>query len=381
MNHRATYKHNNTILSVIFGLIIFLPLIIGIIQNDKISSQIEKRNLTKFPAIPQNFSDLNKFPGAFNQYYADHFGLRELFTKAYFKIISKINSSSTSDDVTFGQDGWMFLGSIRPGYTRHDDPMGDVTNVNLYSDDELKTFAESITQVKDWLAKKGIAYVYIIAPNKHTVYFDKLPEYISKKNKRSATDQLINYLKSHTEVDVIDLRGVLIEAKKSHQLYYKTDTHWNFVAANIAQFEIMKSIEKMFPDEISASLLPPSQFKPASFNEGDLVGFAKIEKIVEADPQPVFDNTCEQAEKPGDSNFSLSFITECQDQHLKALIFRDSFFEALQPYFSRKFKLATYIPERVNFKALNKYIAINKPDIVIEEVVERRLPYLPKLEQ
>ncbi len=210
MNNRATAKLNNTLLIIIFGVIIYLPLIIGSIQDDKISSQIEKRNLATLPSIPENISELTKWPSAFNQYYADHFGLRELFTKAYFKIINKINTSSTSKDVTFGQDSWMFLGSIRPGYSSHGDPMGDVTNVNLYTKAELKEFAKSITQIKNWLAEKGIEYIFVISPNKHTIYFDKLPQYISKKNDYSAIDQLIYYLKSLTNIDVIDLRDALL---------------------------------------------------------------------------------------------------------------------------------------------------------------------------
>lgn len=381
MNNRISYKLNNTLLIIIFGLIIYLPLFIGVIQNDKISSQIEKRNLATRPSTPENISELIQWPSAFNQYYADHFGLRELFTKAYFKIINKINSSSTSKDVTLGQDNWLFLGSVKPGYSSHGDPMGDVTNINLYTKEELKKFAISITQVKNWLAKKGIEYIFVIAPNKHTIYFNKLPHYISKKNDSSAIDQLISYLESYTEIKVIDLRKALLEGKKRHQIYYKTDTHWNYMGANIAQFEIMKIIEKKFPGKISSTLLSSSQFKPSLYKSGDLAQLAKIENIKENDPQPILKNTCAQAYESTVFDFSQSYTTVCKKQQIKALVFGDSFFKHLQPYFSGKFKRVTYVPERINFKALKKYITIEKPDLVIDEVVERTFPYLPKTER
>ena len=150
------------------------------------------------------------------------------------------------------------------------------------------------------------------------------------------------------------------------------------MGANIAQFEIMKVMEKKFPDKISATLLSPSQFKPAYLKKGDLALLAKIENIKENNPQPIFNSPCNQTEELTIPNFSLSYTTACKNQHLKALIFGDSFFKNLQPYFSRKLELLTFIPERINFKALNKYITINKPDIVIDEVVERTFPYLPK---
>jgi len=91
MNTPKISKQTNIALIIIFGLIIYIPLIIGLIQKDKLTSQVEKRNLTVLPSIPKNFTELNKFPSAFNLYYADHFGLRELLTKTYFKIINKIN--------------------------------------------------------------------------------------------------------------------------------------------------------------------------------------------------------------------------------------------------------------------------------------------------
>lgn len=67
----------------------------------------------------------------------------------------------------------------------------------------------------------------------------------------------------------------------------------------------------------------------------------------------------------------------CNTQELNAVIFRDSFFVALKPYFSRQFYRSTYIWEKINSKSLIKYIEQEAPDIVIEEVVERSLPYTP----
>jgi len=378
MSSHDSLRKNPTILIIIFGFIIYTPLILGVIEKDKTTSQIEKRNLATLPKHPTNALEAHDFPTAFNAYYADHFGLRELFTKTYFKVINKINGQSSSDHVTFGADDWMFLGSIKPGYTHYGDPMGDVTNINLYTSSELKEFAQAITKKKNWLHARNIAYVYIIAPNKHTIYFDKLPSYILKKNPYSAMDQLINYLTNNTDITIIDVREALSNAKKHQQLYYKTDTHWNYHGANIAQFEILKKIEKMFPERISATKLKPTQFKPFEKNDGDLARFANLSPIVERDPRPIFNSQCTKTLSKTDSHEQHIFSTHCQSQTLNALIFRDSFFTALQPYFSEKFKNATFVAERINLKLLKKYIKIKKPDIVIDEIVERTLPYLPK---
>ena len=94
-----------------------------------------------------------------------------------------------------GQNGWLFLGSGNKDYK---DPIGDVRNANLYSEIELERFAKHMVKLNAFLKEKGIKYMLVIAPNKHTVYFEKLPSYFTKINNYSATDQVIEYLKKHT---------------------------------------------------------------------------------------------------------------------------------------------------------------------------------------
>lgn len=377
MNERTLYKLDKAILILIFCLSIYTPFLIGIIQDDKIVSGVEKRNLAKFPLPPESLKAFSEYPEGFNTYYSDHFGYREVLTKVYFKLVNKLGGKTSVDDVTIGQDGWLFLGSIKPGYQGYNDPIGDAINVNLFTENELKDFARSIVTIKNWLSNKGIEYVYVIAPNKHTIYFENLPKYISKQNNKSSTDQLVEYLQEHTDVTVVDLRQSLLDEKKKHQVYFKTDTHWNQYGANVAQFEIMKRIKPLFPEQIVPFLLDNNQFKILHRGGGDLAGFAKIENIKEDNPQPVFEAGCTPVNETPDIKARETHTMVCETQELNAVIFRDSFFTALQPYFSRQFHRSTYIWEKMNYTSLIKYVEQETPDIVIDEVVERSLPYTP----
>jgi hypothetical protein len=373
MKERILYKLNSIIIILIFCTAIFIPLSIGIFVKDKAISQLEKRKLSQLPEIPKTIKDIKAFPQLFNNYYSDHFGLREWFSKYAYKLKAKY-SMSPSKDVTIGKNGWLFLGSIKKGYNRYEDPIGDVMNLNLYSQQELKQFAKYIVGLNAWLNEKGIKYIFVIAPNKHTIYFDQLPDYISKLNDRSATDQLIEYLKKHTDVPVVDLRNKLIKAKEKHQLYYKNDTHWNHYAANIAQYEIMKEIEKLFPNQIQPEM---KKLRDGIRSGGDLASFIGIHGVKEHNPEPIFEQTCIPTRHPHDAKDRATHTLICDDQKLNAVIFRDSFFVALQPYFSRKFKRSTYILGKLNYSSLIKYIELEKPDIIIEEWVERLLPHVP----
>ncbi len=375
MRERILYKLNSIIITLIFSITIFVPFSIGVIENDKDVSIIEKRKLSTFPKIEGDINDIKKFPKLFDTYYSDHFGLRDWFTE-YYKLVKFNLGDSPSGDVTIGKDGWLFLGSIKKGYNKYSDPIGDVRNVNLFSKNDLKKFATYMISLKSWLNNKGIEYVFVIAPNKHTVYFDKLPDYISKANEYSATDQLVGYLKSHTDVPVVDLRKILIEKKKKHQLYFKTDTHWNHYAANIAQYEIMLEIEKLFPRLINPETV---KLKEGVRGGGDLAAFIGVNDFNESNPQPVFENSCKPVKHPENAKGQEPHSFSCEEQKLNALIFRDSFFSALEPYFSRKFKRSTYVWEKLKYSSLKKYVSSENPDIIIEEWVERSLPLVPNI--
>lgn len=360
---------------MIFGIAIFSPFFLGVIEEDRKESSFEKRKLSNLPETPKTISDIIRFPNAFNSYYTDHFGLREWFTK-YYRIAKYSIGDSPSQDVTIGQDGWLFLGGITKGYTKNGDPIGDARNVTLYSRADLKKLAEHMMNVKSWLNRKGIEYIFVIAPNKHTIYADKLPSYISKVNEESATDQAVKYLKEYTDIAVVDLRDSLIKEKKKHQLYAKIGTHWNHYGANIAQYEIIKEIQKLFPNQIKAELAP-LKISNQNISDRGLTKMMGLHLLEETNPQPVFEQSCIPKKIIHDPNGRQIYTMICEDQQLNTIIFRDSFFLALEPYFSRKFKHSTYIWQRLNYPSLAQYIELEKPDIVIEEWVERTFPYVP----
>jgi len=258
--------------------------------------------------------------------------------------------------------------------------MGDAINTNLFTRQELEAFADAKEKIGNWLHQRGIAYIYVIAPNKHTIYFDKLPEYVEKQNPRSATDQLVAFLAEHTDIHVVDLRGALLAERQLHQVYYKHDTHWNHFGANAAQFEIMQHIERIFPGRVSPQLLEEERFNMFTSTGGDLASFAKMTPSAEINPQPVFIEGCRPVKDPPDATERDPHTMICDNQQLNAVVFRDSFFSALQPYIARQFKRSTYIWENLDFPLLKKYVEQESPDIVIEEVIERKLPYVPSNE-
>ncbi len=374
MNHRALYKLNSILISLLFLVTIFASLIGGLIEEDSNVSTTEKRALASFPPFELRGGSIKRFPGLFDDYYADHFGGREWLSTTYRRIKLALGDSP-SQDVTFGKDGWLFLGSVKHGYNNYNNPMGDARNLDLYSDEELQWVAHYMSTMKKWLNDQGIEYLFVLLPNKHTVYPEFLPDYIQKVNPRSSSDQLVDYIRGHTDVALVDVRQLLLENKQAHRLYSRSDTHWNHYASNLAQYEIFKAIAEYYPKAVKPQRYPlaPGVNRQA----GDLANMIGVHDYEELAPNPVFKHGCLPVKHPRDAQETEIFSVTCDSAQLKTLIFRDSFFNFLKPYFSRQFKQITYVWGKLDYEVLKQQLAIEKPDLVIEEMVERKLPYVP----
>jgi hypothetical protein len=65
------------------------------------------------------------------------------------------------------------------------------------------------------------------------------------------------------------------------------------------------------------------------------------------------------------------FVKRCEQAELTAVIFRDSFMILMEPLVSENFRQASFIWKKYDQKNMEELIAIRKPDIVIEMIVER----------
>ena len=71
------------------------------------------------------------------------------------------------------------------------------------------------------------------------------------------------------------------------------------------------------------------------------------------------------------------FTTTCSNAKLNGLVFRDSAFVRLVPFFSEHFTEIRYIWHSYNKSVFEEMTSQFHPDVVIEEIVERNLAYSP----
>lgn len=252
----------------------------------------------------------------------------------------------------------------------------DSQNAIPFSDEQLEIIHVKLRNIQQTLKAQGIKFYIVIPPNKNTIYPEDLDRIAPKKQAKSRLDQVIEYESSHSGMDVIDIRSELFESKKTHQVYYATDTHWNDYGSLVGYFKIMNVISQDFPI-ISVNSIENYDIGTKKYS-GDLSqmsGNLKIEENTQVlslrNPLPVkYDRT-----ELNNGQGVIRSQIELPDLP-RALIFRDSFFTHLFGNVSQHFSTSICIWSFVfDFKFVDEV----KPNLVIVEISERYIDQLLKL--
>lgn len=134
-----------------------------------------------------------------------------------------------------GKDGWLFIDNDTNEVMRQQ--RGEL----LFSADELERWKGVLEKRIAWIAERGASYHFLVPPNPHSVYADKLPFEIPDGTARPVT-QLIDYLDStQSAAHLIYPLADMLERRDSH-VYAETGTHWTDLGAFVAYEALMEEI-------------------------------------------------------------------------------------------------------------------------------------------
>jgi len=368
----------NKSLVVFFVIIICLPLLGSILGWDITKDLGEKRFLAECPHFGRD--PLKVIPEKFEAFYADHFGFRNELIKGHNWIRYKLFKGSSLGKVLFGKDNWLFL--TKAGI------VPDFLGQNPLTEQELNIWKDVLEQRQQWLQKRGIHYLFVIAPNKAMIYPEMLPDHIRRNRGISRMDQLMEHLKNHSIVDLIDLRAPLLQAKHTGLLYHPKDSHWTDRGAFIAYREICKKLIEWFPD------LKPFQAEDFIITKtkaaDDLSMMLGLGKELEEESEGWVLKTPgsalhQQLLIPNKYSRINSVATEDQmvmeneKGKYRLVLFHDSFSirGGLREIMGELFVRSAFTTIETDRESLELLIEKEHPDIVIQEIVERKLRDLP----
>jgi hypothetical protein len=223
--------------------------------------EAEGRDYSQLPGWPRSWAELARFPKRFESFFDDQFPLRLLLVKLSSTVRFHVFGVSPTPAVLIGQDGWFFDGvakeRVQSTTMQLRDHFADHIGAMRYSDATLAQWARVLEERRVVLAAQGVKYLFAVAPAKRMIYPEYLPAAHQELKRETRLEQLDPYLARHSRVPTVDLRQVLLEAKKVPDrplLFYKTDSHWNYYGAFLAYQALVEGVNRSFSDAFGPPL-------------------------------------------------------------------------------------------------------------------------------
>ncbi|MBN8696826.1 MAG: hypothetical protein J0L87_09860 [Bacteroidetes bacterium] len=324
----------------------------------------ENRSLQEKPVF--SISEIVKYPKRFNSYFEDNFGFRkELSTlNSYYKL-KLFNASSKPELVAVGKNSWLF--------STDQSVVGDYQNRKLFSLGELQTIQYNLEEAYDWYKARGIHFFVMIMPVKSNIYPEYLPDMIKREKDSSKLQQLAGFMEKNSHVKIIDASLDLINAKPAAEVYYQHDIHMNFQGGFIAYKRLMKAINEVNPD---LKAVPESDYEKVlkHIHNADLSRQLSLEHVLLNDEwhlEKKKEVAYETVDPPVYETASIlqpTVRTQIKNSKLpKAVVYRDSFFNLIMPYFSENFSDCIYIwSKEMSVEVIDK----ETPGYVVYEFLE-----------
>jgi alginate O-acetyltransferase complex protein AlgJ len=328
----------------------------------------ERRAKAPMPSLPRSREALWIFRKQFDAFVRDHFGFRSGLLRFYGRTYLAMGiRPSDAVKIVVGRDRWLYYSG--------DDQLTYVEGRNRFSDAALGVWARCLEERGRWLEKRGIRYLVVIAPGKPTVYPEHLPDWVRPSTSGTRLDQFVKAAKGLPNVEVLDLRGTLLEARRLARVYDATDTHWNDLGAYAAYVALIEHLARWFPNERPA---PMSAFELDWRRSpgGDLAEMLGLDdRMTESVPFLVRRSASVVRNVDASAYASASrgpaIVTEnARGGIRRAVIFRDSFADRLMPFLSEHFGRSVFLWTD-EFPA--GVVDREHPDVVIEEFAERLL--------
>lgn len=228
---------------IYYFLFAFLPmlalLLMGILlDTQKTESLKERRTLAKKPE--SIFWESQKL----ENYISDHLPLRDTMLALYFG--SGLGFDFGTETVLIGKNDWLFLKKHNTTYNLP--VIESYQNKVLFSDREQNQIISNLLKMKQMCDEQHIRLYLIFPPNKDRIYPQYMPSYVLREKRLSPVKQLVSLFPE--EITVVPVEDMLIRGSYTSEapLYYKRDTHWSEEGSFLAYQQLMKYIQKDFPN-------------------------------------------------------------------------------------------------------------------------------------
>lgn len=364
VENTAARRWLDRILISLFAGFLSLPVLDLAFHVDPTTPPSENRLLAAFPQRADGLAGLKTFMAKWEIYFNDHFGCRKTLVTWNNKLKWSLFEEKNARNVLVGTGGWMFMSEKR--MVEH------FRGALQFTEPELQAWQKLLERRRDWLAQRGIPYLFVLAPDKNSIYPEYLPAWLKDLGGRTKADQFIDYMKAHSTVEVLDLRPTLLAAKKSAIVYLKTDTHWNQLGAFLACEQVVGTLARHQMLGLVPLTLDSFDRTNRLIPGGDLVNLRGI-RISMAESNAVF--LIPKPELPVLDTFTPTGIHAMEEATAKnphgtglAMVHTDSFGRGWIPFLGYQFGEVDFFWQ---YHLDGRLIERQKPVVVVNEMLER----------
>jgi hypothetical protein len=317
------------------------------------------------PGIPHDWDGVLAYPTRYEAFHLDTFGLRDVLLRWNSLVTFCLFGVAPTPKLLLGKDGWIFYrGDASIEIYRGLAPFDAAGLARWERELELRAHA---------LARRHCRYLFVLCPNKETIYPERMPESINQVGP-TRMEQFLAYMREHSDVDVLDSRPAFLAAKaQDHDgdfLYNPLGTHWGGRGSLLAYREIVSHIRESLPN---AHVLSDDEIE---WQAGDGLNDTWADHLYLGDVLHQFESKPARKGGPG---FEVVDEEAGPPQVLRtrahatdmpsALFFHDSFGRFIKSFLGASFgRLYT------RWSTYDTQVVLREdPDIVVEMYVERQL--------
>lgn len=348
-------------------------------HGDEESVRAERRVPAERPDFAFEREALAAFPAAYEAWLSDTFAFRRVLLRWHNALLLRWLRAAPNERLLVGPQGWIFL--------RDEGALDSWRGLDPFEPEELDRWQAILERRHDWCAARDIAYTFLVAPNKHTIYPEELPAGLAPASERRRVHQLVDHLRAHSRVDALHLEEA-VRAGKQHPalegvpIYFPHGTHWNSIGAYFGYAELARHLQPRFPT-----------FAPQPFEAFELVDMGHLPNwgdswapqlhVGDLVRQPLYE--LEQI-APRQAQLNPESIRRARHGILdgvvlqadlslpRMVLFRDSFSTALWPFLAEHLALlATETDDKFDPDLIERLGA----DLVVWEKIERTLQTPP----
>jgi alginate O-acetyltransferase complex protein AlgJ len=365
-------RRSQQAIALAFSISLAIPLLGHLLGIENQPYPEEWRRPHQKPPLSLKLYDIFEFFQEYPPYFSDRFGFRNRFLRWQSQVKAQGFGVSSGHQVQVGKQEWLFLHDRQQAIQYY-------RNTKPFTLEELALWQAIFEKRQRAFAQRGIQYLLIVTPEKSTIYPEFVRDRYNKIHPFSRLDQLLAYLKKHSEIQALDLRPILRQAKSQAPVYYRTGeelTDWG-------AYQVYRAIVQHFQDngysQLKARSLSDFKAVPEDYS-GNLARAIHLNTVFrEATVRFYPKNPQWQQKIPPD--LAKLYYTPNPDQKPsatllpnltlpRAVLFHNGVGKQLQPFLSHHFQRLTPIWQ--SFVNLDM-VAVERPNWVLQEMPERYL--------